>query len=131
MANEREWYEKSHSFRLTKNDINLYLYLQSFKGSKSKKIREMLLFALEHMETDESVVKEEMKKKHQVSDFSKKSFISILKKLDELEDLIKSSQIEPQSIENKYAEDKGEDELSNKSVENTNDTLFNAWGVDF
>src|SRR5699024_6683551 len=128
---KREWYRKSHSFRLTHDDFHLYRYLENYKGTKSERIREMLLFALKY----EPIIKNgKLDAEIQVEDYIETSENNekLLEKLNELEKIIKSNHDElmKKTFEVSESKEDEEDEMD-ESIENTNNALFESWGVEF
>lgn len=120
-----DWYKKHHSFRLRREDAQLFNHLEGSKN-KSETIRMMLLFALEHMELANNQMSNELDLK------------GVVKELKEIKELQKGNhealmnKISDGVVQGQVSEDDEEDksDLSDESISNNRDSFFNAFNVD-
>lgn len=135
---EKDWVKKVHTFRLKKEDEELYLFLESVpKMKKSEVVRNMLLFALKYMNDSDDFLKT-----------SNENTSNIIVLLEDLKDmLLENEQVnneikeEIKEIKNKTSfnsspelsndENKTKQDEEDPSTKNTVDAMFNVFGVNF
>lgn len=131
-SKSKPWYEKAHTFRLTRNDALLYNFLESLnRNEKSETIREMLRFALEHnfngnLQTPSGSSRE---------DLDGDSIDCILSELKAIKELQQESHDDIlnaiSSADITGSKETKEEEQMNESISETKNMLFEEFGIDF
>lgn len=126
-----QWYKKHHSFRLRKEDAQLYNHLEGSKN-KSETIRLMLLFALENMDNEVFEVTEEVSEDNYL-----KGVVEEIRELKEIQaenhkalmDKISDGVIQTNSTEAIEEEKEEKSDISEESNKENLGSFFDAFGV--
>lgn len=121
---QKEWYDKLHSFRLTKDDERLFLFLERIpRNKKSEQIRKMLLFALDHIEEIEHYSRKKddsldliLDKLNKIDEKQTYNYQLLLKKLD------KGIVLEQKEEENV---------INEETISDTTSAMLDVFGIDF
>lgn len=119
MPNNNDW-KKRYSFRLTKDDKEVYDFIESSQESNSETIRKLLKFAILYIDTEMKHRKEN------------ELLYEIIERLNGIEskqvdvyNMLKSGV----SVTKEISDDDKEDEV-NDSIEKSMDSMLGAFGLD-
>mgnify|MGYP001446315929 CR=1 FL=1 len=123
------WHEKTHTFRLTKEDYDLHFHLTNLpRNKKSETIRNMLLYALENM------YKRDNKDKKNNYDILIEEITLLKKEITELREMNKKifSLIESGSFAKTSTSSRDHEEVTiDESADETLDNLFETFDINF
>lgn len=138
MTNSKySWVKKVHTFRLKKEDEELYHYLESLpRMKKSESIRGMLLFALKYMVESDRVFNNASANTNSNNSQDFQELKSIIENNYEATNEVKKLLIDLQnnaslSIDSQELEEDEEVTLPDESDKKSLDSIFDVFGVDF
>lgn len=138
MANsEFDWVKKVHTFRLKKEDEELYTYLNSLPSmKKSESIRGMLLFALKYMVNTDRMLNDVNANTNSNNSHDFQELKSMLENNYEITNEVKKLLLDLQSnvslTMTSVEQDENEEvELPDESDQKSLDSIFETFGVDF